>query len=96
MPKKVNSQPFHLGSFILSHSKMLMNDVLLALYGLKNNKFYYEDTDSIYKHSNDYEILITKGLTGEDLYQSKNDYGKGGILYGLFLAPNNKYCIVIH
>ena len=29
------------------------------------------------------------------MYQSKNDYGKGGILYGLFLAPKIKYCIVM-
>ena len=30
------------------------------------------------------------------MYQSKNDYGKGGTLYGLFLAPKNKYCIVMN
>ena len=34
--KKVPSQPFHLGSFILSHSKQLMNDLILALDGFKN------------------------------------------------------------
>ena len=93
--KKVNSQPCQLGSFILSHSKRLMNDVISALDGFKNNKIYYEDTDSIYIHNDDYEVLKTKGLIGKDLYQSKNDYGKGGILYGLFLAPKIKYCIVI-
>ena len=80
--KNVNSQPCHLGSLILSHSKRLMNDVILALDGFKNNKIYYGDTDSVYIHNNDYEILKTKGLIGKDLYQSKNDYGKGGILYG--------------
>ena len=42
-----------------------------------------------------YEILKTKSLIGKDLYQSKTDYGKEGIIYGLFLAPNIKYCIVI-
>ena len=36
--KKVNSQPCPLGSLILSHSKRLMNDVILALDGFKNNK----------------------------------------------------------
>ena len=93
--KKFNSQPCHLGSLILSHSKRLMNDVTLALDGFKINKTYYGDTDSVYLHNNDYEILKTKGLIGKDLYQSKNDYGKRGILYGLFLAPKIKYCVNI-
>ena len=46
--KKVNSQPFQFGSLKLSHSKRLMNDVILALDGFKNNKVYYGDTDSVY------------------------------------------------
>ena len=91
----VISQPCHLGSIILSHSIRLMNDVILALDGFKNNKIYYGDTDSIYIHNDDYEILKTKVLIGKNLYQLKNDYGKGGILFGLFLAPKIKYCIVI-
>ena len=41
-------------------------------------------------------MLIEKGLLGEDLFQSKNDYGENaGIVYGLFLAPKVKYCIII-
>ena len=72
-----------------------MNDVISALDGFKNNKIYYEDTDSIYIHNDDYEVLKTKGLIGKALYQSKNDYGNGGILYRFFLAPKIKYCIVI-
>ena len=58
--KKINSQPFQFGSFILSHSKRLMNDVILALDGFKNNKIYYGDTGSVYIHKNDYNILIEK------------------------------------
>ena len=65
--KKVNSQPCHLGSFKLSHSKMLMNDVILALDGFENNKIYYGDTDSIYIHNKDYEILSTKVIVGKNL-----------------------------
>ena len=49
--KKINSQPCQLGSLIISHSKRLMNDVILALDGFKNNKIYYGDTDSIYIHT---------------------------------------------
>ena len=96
MSKKVNSQPFQFGSLILSHSKRLMNDVILALDGFKNNKIYYGDTDSVYIHKNDYNILIEKGFVGKDLFQSKNDYGENsGIVYALFLATKVKYCIVI-
>ena len=54
--KKINSQPCRLGSFILSHSKRLINDVILAKGGFKNNKVYYSDTDSMYIHKNDYDI----------------------------------------
>ena len=75
--KKINSQPYQLGSFILSHSKRLMNDVILALDGRKNNKIYYGDADNVYIQSDNYEILKTKGLIGKDFYQSKNDFGVG-------------------
>ena len=93
--KKVNSQPFQFGSLILSYSKRLMNDVMLPLDGFKNNKIYYGDMDSVYFHKNDYNILIEKGLVGKDLFQSKHDYGENaGIVYGLFLAPKVKYCIL--
>ena len=77
--KKVNSQPCYLGSLILSHSKRLMNDVILALDGFKNNKIYYRDTDSMYILDDDYEISKTKGFVGKNLNQSKNDYGVGGL-----------------
>ena len=93
--KKVSSQPCQLGSFILSHSKRLMNDVISALGGFKSNQIYYGDKDSVYIHNDYYEILKAKGLIGKKLYQYKNDYGKKGILYGFFLAPKNKYCIAI-
>ena len=93
--KKINSQPFQFGSTILSHSKRLMNDVILTLDGFKNNKIYYGDTDSVYIHKNDHNILDENGLIGKNLCQSKNDYGdNAGIIYGLFLAPKVKYCIV--
>ena len=61
-----------------------MNDVILCLDGFKNINVFYGDTDSIYIHKKDYEILKTKGLLGKELFQSKNDYGKSGLLYGLF------------
>ena len=39
--------------------------------------------------------LKTKSLIGKNSYQSKNAYGKGGILYGLLLAPKIKFSIAI-
>ena len=96
MSQKVNSQPFQFGSLILSHSKRLMNDVVLALDGFKKNKIYYGGTDSVYIHKKDYDILKNKGLVGKNLFQFTNDNGDGaGTVYGLFLAPKIKYCIVI-
>ena len=38
--KKLNSKPSRLGSFLLSHSKRLMNDVMLSLDGCENNNLY--------------------------------------------------------
>ena len=55
--KKIISQSRHLGAFILSQSKRLMNDVIIALDGFKNHKIYYSDTDSGYIYRNDYEVL---------------------------------------
>ena len=54
--KKVNSQPCHLGSFILSHLKRLLNDVILCLDEFRNNKVYYGDTESIYIHKKHWDI----------------------------------------
>ena len=69
--------------------------VILTLDGFKNNKIYYGDTDSVYIHKNDYNILDENGLIGKGIWQSKKDYGdNAGIIYGLFLAPKVKYCII--
>ena len=58
-------------------------------------KIYYRDTDSAFIHNDDYEIVKAKGLIGKNLYQSEKDYGKGGISYGMLLAPKITYCIAI-
>ena len=92
--KKINSQLCHLGSFILFHSKGLKIVVILALDSFRNNKTSYEDNDTEYIN-NYYQILKTKDFFAENLYQAKNEYGKGAVLNGLFRAPQFKYCIVI-
>ena len=46
--KSVNTMPSHFGSYILSHSKGLINDVLKQIDGFYINTFHYTDTDSLY------------------------------------------------
>ena len=43
----MKGQPCRLGFVILSHSKRLMNDVIIALDGFKNYEIFYSDTDSV-------------------------------------------------
>ena len=54
---KVNCQPCHICSSILSHSKRLMSDVLMALDVPKELKKNYGDTDCVYVHKAFYEKL---------------------------------------
>ena len=93
--KNVISQACHVGFLKISHSKRVMNEVILALDGFRISKRYYGDNDSVYIHNDVYEILKTVDLNGKNIYQSKNDYGKGGLFYGLFLAAKNNYFIVV-
>ena len=96
LANKINTMPSHMGSYILSHSKRLMNEVIAHIDGFYKNNIYYSDTDSIYIHKNDFNILKRDGFIKDDLGKSKNDYGQdGGILKALFLGPKIKYCLVI-
>ena len=44
--KKVNITPFHLGVFVLSNSKRILNNFIHSIDGFFTNDFYYTDTDS--------------------------------------------------
>ena len=46
--KKLNTMPFHLGSFVLSIWKRIMNIFIHANNGFCTNDFYCTDTDSLY------------------------------------------------
>ena len=46
--KKVNTMPLHLGAFVLSNSKRIMNNFVHAIDGFYTNDVYYTDTDSLY------------------------------------------------
>ena len=94
--KKVNTMPLHLGSFVLSNSKRIMNNFIHAINGFYTNDVYYRDTDSLYIENKHWDKLEKAGLVGKNLLQGKNDYKDGGIFYGLFLAPKIKYCLTIN
>ena len=82
-----------LGTFILSKSKRNMNDFIWEINGFFNSSFYYGDTDSLYNEKKYWDVLDKTKLVGEELCHGKNDYKTGGICYGLFLAPTDKYVL---
>ena len=94
--KKLNTMPLHLGAFVLSNSKRIMNNFIHAINGFYTNDVYYTDADSLYIESKHWGKLEKAGLVGKNLLQGKNDYTDGGIFYGLFLAPKIKYCLTIN
>ena len=94
--KNLNTMPLHLGVFVLSNSKRIMNNFIHAVNGFYTNDIYYTDTDSLYTENKHWDKLEKAGLKGKALLQGKNDYKDGGIFYGLFLAPIIKYCSTIN
>ena len=87
--------PSHLGAFILSNSKRIMNNFIREINGFYINSIYYGDTDSLYIEKKYWDVLAKANLVGKNLCQGKNDYKTGGIFYGLFLAPEIKYVLTI-
>ena len=94
--KKLNTMPLHLGAFVLSSSKKIMNNFIHAMDGFYTNDVYYTDTDSSYIENKHWDKLEKGGLFGKNLLQGKNDYKDGGIFYGLFSAPKVKNCLTIN
>ena len=94
--KKLNTMPLHLGDFVLSNSKRIMNNFIHAIIPFYTNDVYYTDTDSSYIENKDWDKLDKAGLVGKRLLQVKNEYKDGGIFYGLFLAPKLKFCFIIN
>ena len=93
--KKVNTLPLQLAVFILLNSKRIMNNFIHSIDGFYTNDVYYTDTDTLYIESKHWDKLNKAGLVGRILLQGKNDYGDGGIFYGLFLTTKVKYCLTI-
>ena len=77
--KKLNTMPIHLGVFVLSNSKSIMNNFIHAVNGFYANDVYYTDTDSLYMAKKIWDKLVKAHLVGKALLQGKNDYRDGGI-----------------
>ena len=93
--KKLNTMPLHVGAFVLSNSKRIMNIFINAINGFYTIDVYYTDTDNLYLENKHWDELHEAGLVGKNLLQGKNDYKDGSIFYGLFLAPK-KNCLTIN
>ena len=94
--RKLNTMPLHLGRFVLTNSKSIMNKVIHAFNGFYTNDDYHTDIDKLYIENKHWDNLDKAGLVGKNLLQRKNDYKDGGIFYGLFLAPKINYCLTIN
>ena len=94
--KKLITMPLHLGAFVLSNSKRIMNNFIHATDRFYTSHVYYTDTDSLYIENKHWDKLDKAGLVGKGLLQGKKDYKDGGIFCGLFLAPKIKYCLTIN
>ncbi|ESO82642.1 hypothetical protein LOTGIDRAFT_155656 [Lottia gigantea] len=89
-PKSTRLTPSHLGSFVLSHSKKIMNNFIRVIDGSYKPEIYYTDTDSLYISSSNWDKLNEAGLVSENDYcKGKNDYGDGGIIFGLYKVKYN-------
>ena len=88
--------PLHLGAFVLSNRKRIVNYFIHAIGGFYTNYVFYTVTDSLYIENKHWEKLDKAGLVGKNRLQGKNDYKEGIIWYGLFLASKIKNCVTIN
>ena len=82
-----NSLSGHLGSFISSSSKGIMNNFIKKINGFYNSNIYYTNNDSLYIETKYWNALDKVNLVGKNLCQGKNYYETIGVFYGFFLAP---------
>ena len=66
-----NSLPAHLGAFILSKSKRIMNNFIREIKGFYNNSIYDGDTDSLYINRKYWHLLGKAILVGKNTCHGK-------------------------
>ena len=94
--KKLNTMPLHLGSFVLTNSKRIMNILYTLLTDFLQMISTLKILTACILRTNIGINYIKLVLVGKNLLQGKNDYKDGGIFYGVFLAPKIKYCVTIN
>ena len=88
--------PAHLGAFIVSDSKRIMNHFIGEINGFYNNNVFYTDMDSLYIERKYSDGLKKAKLVGGGLCQGKNDYGDDKFMFqGLYIATKIKYVLTI-
>ena len=87
--------PAHLGAFILSNSKRIMNNFIKELNNIFIKSINYGDTDSLYTEKKYWDVLDKTTLVGKELCRGKNDDEVGGVFYSCFLPPKTKNCSTI-
>ena len=93
--KPINTMPFYFGSYILSHSKRLVHNVIKQKCVFFNINIYYTDNYSLFVHKSYSSSLVDSGFVCKSPGLGKNDNGYSGILYAWFLPPKRKSCLVI-
>ena len=69
--EKLNTMPLHLGSFVLSNSKRVMNSFIPAVNGFYTNNFSYGDTDSLNLKNKHWGKLDKAGLVVKEILRKK-------------------------
>ena len=59
--ENLNTMPLHLGAFVLSISKRIMNIFIHAIIGFHTNDVFYTDTDSLYIEKKHWDNLDEAG-----------------------------------
>jgi hypothetical protein len=73
--KHNNYKPIYLGAYILSYSKVILNELIDIVGGFFKHVIIYCDTDSVYISEDKFRLLVENGKVGNALGQCKNDYG---------------------
>jgi hypothetical protein len=81
------NRPYHLGAFILSYSRKIMNNVFSTL---KNTDCYYTDTDCVYVPPNSAQLD-----EGKEIGQMKDESLDDGKVVLAIFSGKKQYCQVL-
>ena len=67
----------------MSHSKRIINNFIHSVDGFRKSSELFDKLDQ-------------NCFVGDELGKDKSDCGNGGIIYGIFLVPKIKCCLVLN